>query len=153
MRHLRRKHFGPVAVQRCTETSLRSLARYIDEVVLQVLAPHRAERIAAILDAPVHDLADKRVYLLRIHPLTRLRGSDKLNDLWLHLGTECGVHHRSLRRRGVSGQAESRAAARGQSHRRGAVQTQRRGQSQRQEHDAEPANHCPPLNTKLHRQV
>ena len=96
MRHLRRKHFGPVAVQRCTETLLRSLARYIDEVVLQVLAPHFAERIAAILDAPVHDLADKRVFLLRIHPLTRLRGTDKLNDLWLHLGTECGVHHRSL---------------------------------------------------------
>ena len=81
---------------------------------------------------------DKRVYLLRIHQLTRLRGTDKLNDLWLHLGTQCGVHHRSLRRRGA--QAESRAAARGKSQRRGAVHTHRRGQSQRQEHHAEPGN-------------
>ena len=32
---LRRKHFGPVAFQRYTETSPHSLARYIDEVVLQ----------------------------------------------------------------------------------------------------------------------
>ena len=78
MRHVRRKHCGPVVEHRFTEGSLPSLAFKIDEVMLQVLAPHDDERWAAVLDAEAHDLAYKHASLLLIHPL--LRGSDKLHN-------------------------------------------------------------------------
>jgi len=134
MRHVRRKHCGPVVEHRFTEGSLPSLAFKIDEVMLQVLAPHDVERWAAVLDAEAHDLAYKHASLLLIHPL--LRGSDKLHNLWPHDGTQCGASHHILRPRGVSLPAESRAAAQGRSRRRGRVRTQVRGQSQGHEHHA-----------------
>jgi hypothetical protein len=132
MRHVRRKHCGPVVEHRFTEGSLPSLAFKIDEVMLQVLAPHDVERWAAVLDAEAHDLAYKHASLLLIHPL--LRGSDKLHNLWPHDGTQCGASHHILRPRGVSLPAESRAAAQGRSRRRGRVRIQVRGQSQGHEH-------------------
>ena len=134
MRHVRRKHCGPVVEHRFTEGSLPSLAFKIDEVMLQVLAPHDVERWAAVLDAEAHDLAYKHASLLLIHPL--LRGSDKLHNLWPHDGTQCGASHHILRPRGVSLPAESRAAAQGRSRRRGRVRIQVRGQSQGHEHHA-----------------